>query len=228
MKHAKLTAFLVLLCTSACGGTSNDAGPEQSAQSAPFTETVDHPYFPLSSALLRTYVGQVEGEPLREEVRTLPERRMINGVMCTGLEQTIFIAGEHAETTTEWYAQDDAGNVWKFAEETLELDEGVFVRSEDSWAAGTDGGEAWVVYPANSLPGTSYAGYAPGGTEEYQVLSTNATAVVPAGVYSGCLEMVEGTDEPDDKDIVLYARGIGRVQETGTDGVVELESVSRE
>jgi hypothetical protein len=228
----KRMVSLLLVCLSlslaGCGGGApgtETVGPQQNAV---FIEGVDHPYFPITPGTLRIYAGHHDGEPRREEVRTLGEGRVIMGVMCTGVRQEVYIDEALAEVTTEWYAQDHEGNVWKFGEESHEVEQGHLMPADDSWEAGRDGGEVWMAFPADPVPGTSFSGYTPLGPDQFHVLSTEERVQVPAGNFEGCMQVLENPDDPKDTDIILYARGVGRVQELNSSGQIELAFVGRE
>jgi hypothetical protein len=163
--------------------------------------------------------------PKREEVRVLEEPQMILGVPCAAVVEEVFVDGELAEVTTHWFAQDSRGNVWMFGEESMEFDEGMPFRTEDSWQAGVDGARAWLFLGADPQVGDVYVGSVPGGVEHMTVLAVSASAAVPAGAFDGCLEIEETVpDDPEDQDRILYAPGVGRVSETSPDGATQLVS----
>lgn len=199
------------------------AGSEEPTTASPsFASIVDHPYLPLQPGTLRTYEGEYEGRSRQELVRTLDEARIILAVRCTGMVEEVFVEGELQEITTEWYAQDVEGSVWKFGEESLELVDGEMVRSSDSWIAGVGGAVQWKAFPADVRVGDRFVGYTPGGQDTFEVVSMNATAAVPAGLFQDCLQVVENPEDLEDMDIILYARGVGRVSEESSEGKIVL------
>lgn len=206
-------------------GAALPPGPEPSAETAQdAAETsaaeIEHPYFPLRPGTQWIYEGVVDGSYRRDEVRVLEQTRVIAETVCTGVMQEVFLDGELAEVTTEWYARDSDGNVWKFGEETSEVD-GV---SEESWTAGEDGFVPWIFIPAEPRVGERYVGHRPGAREVLTILSLTATASVQAGFFADCLEAAEEPDDVDDPDIILFAPGVGLVSETGHAGRIELVS----
>lgn len=216
-------ALLFVLGFAACGSGAGDLPITQ----ARFRTGVDHPYFPLATGVLRVYAGEAAGQQRREEVCTMDEPCDVLGVACTAVEQMQFLDGELAELTTEWFAQDHLGNVWKFGERTLVPALVGLVESEDSWQAGVDGAWPWIAFPADPQVGTHYSGFRPGGRDEFFVTALDAAAAVPAGTFHHCMELVENPGDPDDRDIILYAPGIGRVAQREPDGAVELVEVRR-
>jgi hypothetical protein len=204
-----------------------EALPEETLPEAgeSFVAGVEHPWFPLRPGTQWTYEGETDGSRRRDEVRVLEQTRVIAGTTCTALHQEVFLDGELAEVTTEWFAQDGDGSIWKFGEETAELDGIVFVLTEDSWVAGFDGAVPWMFLAADPQVGDRYVGYRPGGREVVEIVSLTATADVPAGVFENCLEAEENPDDIEDEDIILFAPGVGLVSETGHTGRIELVAV---
>ena len=189
-----------------------------------FVAEVEHPWFPLRPGTHWTYEGEAAGSHRRDEVRVLPQTRVIANVTCTAVHQEVFLDGELSEVTTEWFAQDGDGSVWKFGEETAELDGGVFVATGDSWVAGEDGAVSWMFLAADPHVGDRYVGYRPDGQEMVVIVSLAETATVPAGVFENCLEAEENPDDIEDKDIILFAPGVGLVSESSQAGRIDLVS----
>jgi len=227
----KTLLFLVLalpLGLSACGGGGAGGAPVFPVvpEAALFVPRVDHRYFPIEPGRTWVYEGEYLGRPAWEDVRTLPEQRLILGVPCTGVEERTFVDGILSEQTTEWFAQDRAGNVWKFGEEAFDLTSGVPVLAVDSWVAGVSGGTSWRAFAADPRAGDRFAGYRPDGIDVLVVTAILAMATVPAGVFGDCLELTENPDDPEDTDIILYGSRVGRLSERTSTGYMELVSTS--
>lgn len=228
MKNGCAVLCWIALSTAACGGGSGEAPGSPDEPALQFVQGVDHPYFPLELGTLRIYEGVADGEQRREEVRTLPEQREIDGVLCTAVEQRVFVEGELEEVTTEWYAEDADGNVWKFGEVSFEAIDGVIQPdAADSWISGDGDARAWIAFTSHPAPGQTLVGYTPEGSETFVVNSITQVASVPAGVYANCVEIEEDADD-DDPDIILYARGVGRVRETSASTSISLTGVQPE
>lgn len=193
-----------------------------------FVEGVRHAFLALIHGRTLVFEGTADGEHRRDVVRTLPDTRNVLGVDCTEVYQEVFLDGELAEVTSEWYAEDEDGNLWRFGEESYEVEEGELVLTADSWIAGVDGAEQWVLFSANPVVGDQFSGFVPDGEEIYLITSISETAVVPAGVFENCMQAVENPDDPEDSDIILYAEGVGMVREESSSGMIELVSIADE
>jgi hypothetical protein len=215
-------AFALLVCVSAaaCGG-------EPKASTTQFEVRDGHRYFPLEPGTEFVYRGK-HGDRQWDETATVGyDVRSISGIECRPVVELVYHDGELAERTTEWFATDARGNVWKYGEEAFEVQGGELVRSADSWLADESTVEPWIALPVRLLPGDTFLGNRTGGTDSYQVVSIDAVAIVPAGPFAGCLTLLENPDDPEDTDIILYAPGVGRVSERTSTGYVDLVSVRR-
>jgi hypothetical protein len=220
-----LLAVLATVSLGGCGG--GGVSPDALAAQA-FVRGVTHPYFPIARGWTWHYVGEEDGLARYEEVRTLEQPRWIRGVECTAIEELTYVDGSLTSITTEWFAQDGAGNVWRFGEESFEREGDALVRTSDSWLAGQGGFAAWLAFPAQPRVGARYSGLQPDGLEVLEVRALDAVADVPAGLFQGCVEISANPDDIEDEDIILYAEGVGRVAETSTTGWMHLERVSQD
>src|SRR5262245_8933184 len=219
----RLALLAIASALVACGGGGGGDGGDSSAPV--FGSGVRYSYFPMEPGTTWILEGTEEDQARREEVRVLPDPVVISGVACMALAQDVFLDDVLAETTTEWYAQDRAGNVWKFGEESFESNGVDFVMTEDSWRSGVDGAFAFLAFPAQPRPGETFFSHQTGADEEFRVLSITDVVTVPAGTFLGCLRMWENPLDIEDADILLYAPGVGRVSETSTTGEVHLVAV---
>jgi len=125
--------------------------------------------------------------------------------------------GRLAEDTTDWYADDNAGNVWYFGEDTATFDRHGHVESrEGTWRAGVHGARAGLVMPADPRATDAYRQELyPGHAEDQAWIVGFKTAVrTPAARFRHVLRTFEWTRlEPGVVSSKLYARGIGIVRE---------------
>jgi len=209
-------------------GANDPVPPEPPQVPAPeeFAAAVNHSYFPLVPGTAWTYVGEEDGVPRREEISVLDDPVPILGVPCAAVQEQIFVDGELSEMTTQYYAQDLLGNVWRFGEESVDLEGGVPLPSADSWEAGVGGALPWIALAAAPQVGDLYIGTRPGGgTDEARVLALGVSETVPAGAFTGCMEVEESnSDDPEDVDRIIYAPGVGVVSETSASSRIDLVS----
>ena len=211
------------------------AGSQPVASGAPdptrFVDGVDNPWFPLVPGTMLVYSGVKDGAPTRDVVRVTGRTRVIAGVRCVAVSDRLFASGRLSERTTDWYAQDRAGTVWYFGEDTAELDRAGKVTSrEGSWLAGVAGARAGVFMPARPRVGQTFRQeYLKGHAEDhFRVLSLRAHARVPAVSSHRALLTKEWTPlEPDVVDHKLYVRGIGLVDERTIRGGDERNALVR-
>lgn len=102
------------------------------------------------------------------------------------------------EKTTDWFAQDDSGNVWYLGEDTAAYDEEAnCVSEEGAWQAGNDGAEAGIVMLGDPRVGIAYRQeYLEDEAEDMgKVLKLNALVELesPFGPFADCLVTKEWT-----------------------------------
>jgi hypothetical protein len=193
------------------------AAPSGNPSPSHFARGVTNPWFPLRPGTTLVYRGVKDGKVSRDVVHVTGKTRRIAGVVCTAVSDRLYLRGRLEERTTDWYAQDKAGNVWYFGEDTAELDvHGKVTTREGSWLAGVNGAQAGVFMPAHPRVGFSarqeyYKGHA---DDHFRVLSLSAHVATPGASSSHALLTKEWTPlEPGVIDHKYYVRGIGTVLE---------------
>lgn len=181
-----------------------------------FVDLIDNPWLPLAPGTTFVYEKVTEDETERIEVEVTDDTVEILGVTCTVVRDTASVDGEIQEDTYDWYAQDVAGNVWYFGELSFEYEDGEIAGIEGSWKAGVDGAQPGIVMLADPMVGDVYR-------QEFElreaedvggVLSLDATASVPVGTFTDCLQTEDYTPlEPDALEDKFYAPGLGLVLE---------------
>ncbi|MCA9300359.1 MAG: hypothetical protein KDA28_14915, partial [Phycisphaerales bacterium] len=124
--------------------------PDFGAASFGDPTTVDHPFFPLVPGTTDTFEAETEDGIERVVVEVLEETREVAGVECVVVRDRVFEDDLLIEDTHDWYAQDDAGNVWYMGEavDNYNYDgEGMLedVTHEGAWEAGQDVADAGSV-----------------------------------------------------------------------------------
>lgn len=193
---------------------------------ANFVAGVDNPYWPLVPGTRWVYEAETDEGTERIDVRVLDETRVVAGIECVVVRDTVSLDGELIEDTFDWYAQDKAGNVWYMGEDSTEYEGGTVVSTAGSWEAGVD----------SALPGIKvwaepHVGAAPYYQEFYEDeaedlgrdLALDGTASVPFGEYSALLVVEEWNRlAPETVERKYYAIGVGTVMEEVTRGGSEV------
>jgi hypothetical protein len=186
---------------------------------ADFVEVVNNPYFPLIPGTTWVYEARLEdGSTERIELEILSETRKVNGVAATILHDSVYIDGELAEETFDWYAQDTDGNVWYLGEDVDNYENGVLIDHAGAWEWGVDGALPGVIMwadPVIHLDEAYYQEYYAGEAEDMgQVLSVDESVTVPVGSFENVVQTFDFSSlDPDIQAHKFYAPGIGTVKE---------------
>lgn len=242
------TTFAIAVLLAGCGGgtpkaTQSPAPTFPAALTASpyrpqidparFTTTIDNPYFPLTPGTTYLFEGTSDGERETDTVTVTSQTKKILGVTCVVVRDEVKVAGERAELTFDWYAQDLDGNVWYFGEASSDYENGQVVSTKGSWEAGVDGALPGVVMPGKPEVGLQYRQeyYAGEAEDQARVVALDGTAKVPYGSYRDVLVTEDSTPlEPTILERKYYAKGIGVVLERhvkGGQGLLELVDVTR-
>jgi hypothetical protein len=174
---------------------------------------IDNPYMPLIRGSKWVYR---EGDE-DVVVTVTPYTKKIMGVETVVVRDTVSKNGVPVEDTSDFFAQDRAGNVWYFGEATVEYEHGQPWRTEGSWEGGLHGGRPGIAMPAHPKVGQKYKQeYLKGVAEDRgEILGLDATADVPFGHFDRLVRTKDTTAlEPDVVENKFYAKGIGVVMET--------------
>lgn len=185
-----------------------------------------HPFLPLEPGTVWTYVGEDDGEPYVERIVALESVAWSDGTSCVPLVEERRVGGDVVETTTEWFAVDDAGNVWQFGEESWQRGPGGWVLGADAWRAGEGSAVPVPFLPAVPVAGDEFVLRLPHGDETRRIVATDAVASTPFGDFDECLEVHENPDDPD-HDVMLYAPGTGLAAQRAQNGYKLLVDVQR-
>jgi hypothetical protein len=191
-----------------------------------FAGRVDNPWFPLAPGTTLVYRGIKDGKHSRDVFDVSHATTVVDGVRCTVVSDRLYLEGRLEERTTDWYAQDVAGNVWYFGEDTAELDARGHVRSRSgTWRAGRDGARAGIFMPAHPHVGqTGIQEYLKGQAEDhFRIRGLRARVRTPGASSHRALLTEEWTPlEPGVIDHKYYVRGVGTVLEKTVKGGDEL------
>jgi hypothetical protein len=210
-----------LLAATGCGEKTTKPPGGQAIDPADFVTTIDNPYMPLTPGTVFHYEGAGGGIPELNAVHVTRRTKLILGVTCVVVADTVLADGSLTEATADWYAQDRDGNVWYFGEDSKQYENGVLVGTEGSWEAGVDGARAGIVMEAHPRVGDSYRQeYLKDVAEDQaQVLGLSASVTVPFGSYENCLRTKEWSRlEPGVVEEKYYAQSVGVLKAVTVEG----------
>ena len=176
-----------------------------------------NPYFPLIPGTLFRYRTEGPGVSETAELRVTRETRVILGVSCIEVRDTVFVSGVAIEDTRDWYAQDRDGNTWYFGELSVSYVNGQIAALTGSWEAGVDGAKPGFVMQASPTVGVAYRQeYRIGVAEDCaRVDALNESVTVATGSYTNCRKIAEFLPfEPDSVETPsnkFYAPNVGFV-----------------
>jgi hypothetical protein len=222
----------LILLTAAAAAVSTQAiaaAPAPAHRQLPppgdFVSRIDNPWFPLKPGTVLTSKGESDGTPITDVFTVTHKTKTIEGVRATVINDRVLTHGRVTERTSDWYAQDKAGNVWYLGEDTATYKaDGTVESREGSWQAGVDGAIAGIFMPAHPQVGQSgeqeyYAGHA---QDTFKILRFNVRTHTPAVSSRHAMLVQETTPlEPGVLDHKTYVRGIGTVREATVKGGTE-------
>jgi hypothetical protein len=141
---------------------------------------IDNRYFPLVPGTVFTYKATTTDGCEVDVMTVTSDTRVIDGVTTRVVHDQVF-EGETcttapsalAEDTLDYYAQDNAGNVWYFGEDTFDCEgAGNCEPGEGGWIAGVNGAQPGIIMLANPRSGDSYHQESLPGDAEDQALVT--------------------------------------------------------
>ena len=196
---------------------------------ADFVAVIDNPYFPLIPGTTSVYEGKTEKGNEHNEVYVSTETKVILGVTCVVVKDTVMVDGKLEEMTFDWYAQDKQGNVWYFGEDSKEYKDGAVVSTKGTWEAGVDSAQPGIVMKANLIVGDTYRQeYYKGEAEDWaKVLSLSESASVPISSYSDVLMTNEWSalDNPPVYEHKYYVKEVGFIMTQYVEGGYELKLI---
>ena len=212
-------------CGSSAGSASTSLAPwsPPAIDPANFVSRVDNPYLPLVPGTTLLYRGVMKDgtAPQVDSFAVTRRRKVVMGVTCTVVRDTVTSRGRPVERTFDWFAQDRRGNVWYMGEETQELRHGRFGKMVDSGPAGKNGAQPGLMMEARPVKGDSYWQFHwPGhAMDTAMVLGSGERLKLPYRSFGSTLLTQEQSPlEPGVRDRKWSVRGIGYVQERAASG----------
>jgi hypothetical protein len=215
---ALAASAMTAACSSSSSEPSSDGGAacpsadyDPSIDPADFSTTVNNEFYPLAPGTAYTFVdvdGNVGQTIVTDEVKTLLGVKTVVVHDYATSPQGVLL-----EDTWDYFAQDRAGNVWYFGEDTKEYSGGS-VSPKGSWLAGIGCAKPGIVMQAHPDVGNTYRQeYLVGEAEDQaDVLAVDETVAVTYGNFEHCLETKDYTRlDPGNVENKFYCRGLGLV-----------------
>jgi hypothetical protein len=187
---------------------------------------ITNSYLPLASLKQDVLENQYE----RVERTARPEVKktfQIGGqtVAALAVEDKEFAGGKLAEITLDYFAQDDAGNVYYLGEDVDTYKDGKISGHSGAWLLGKDTPTPGVLLPAHPKVGDKFRSEDVLNitVEEDEVVSVSETVTVPAGTFHDCVKIREKAADGD-VEFKFYAPGVGCIKEVEIDGALPLKS----
>jgi hypothetical protein len=181
---------------------------------ANFVTIIDNPYFPLQPGTTFIYGGQMPGGFERDEFAVTHNTRVIDGVTCVEVHDSVFTNNVLTEDTLDFFAQDRDGNVWYFGENTQELEDGLITTISGTFMGGVNGDKPGIIMKAHPAVGDFYRQeFSLSNAEDFGLtLSLNEVVTVHGRTFNNCLKSEEKSPlEPDVLEDKFYAPGVGNI-----------------
>ncbi len=196
---------------------------------------IDNPYFPLVVGTTQVFRGESKKDGCEvSRVQVTNQTKVVAGIQTRVVRDVVYedeeCEGEltKVEDTLDFYAQDNAGNVWYMGEVSRDCKDGKCTLSEGSWEAGKDvfntgtKARAGIIMLANPRHGDRYH------QEIYPGHAVDEALVTGVGIkvtlqrpdaiqpktFANCLKIKEWTKlEPGHIGFKYYCLGFGLVAE---------------
>ena len=159
----------------------------------------------------------LEGDDTRLQITVLDETRQVDGVVTRVVEEREWKNGKLYEVSRNYFALcEQTKDVFYFGEDVDFYKDDKVVNHDGAWVAGVKGNKAGLMMPGTPKPGMRYyQEIAPGvAMDRAEIVSLDETCSTPAGTFSGCMKVREGSAiEFFAREYKYHAPGIGLVRD---------------
>ncbi len=206
------TSTAVLLLSSAAQAASWQT--EFAMADCNFQTTGQNGYFVMEPG----YQLVLEGGDTKLQITVLDETKTVDGVVTRVIEEREWDEGELFEVSRNYFAIcESTGDVFYFGEDVDFYKDGKVTKHDGSWLAGVDGNKAGLIMAGKpELEMRYYQEIAPDvAMDRAEVISQTETCETPAGTFSNCLKVKEGTAlNILETEFKFYAPGIGLIRDS--------------
>ena len=175
--------------------------------------TGKNPYFVLEPGFQLV----LEGGDTKLQITVLEETKTVGGVVTRVVEEKEWKGGEIHEVSRNYFAMcEQTKDVFYFGEDVDNYKNGKVDNHEGAWLAGTNGNKPGLMMPGTpKLKMRYYQEIAPDvAMDRAEIVSLEETCKTPAGTFSGCMKVKEGSAiELFAKEYKYHAPGIGLVRD---------------
>jgi hypothetical protein len=171
------------------------------------------PYFVLEPGFQKTLADK----ETTLIVTVLDETKTVDGVLTRVVEEKEWKNGELYEIARNYFVLcQETKDVYYFGEDVEFYEKGKVVKTDGTWHSGVKGARYGLIMPGTPKVGMKYyQEIAPDvAMDRAEIIRTNGTCETPAGKFSKCLRVKEGT--PLDLTVTeykSYAPGIGLIKD---------------
>jgi hypothetical protein len=159
----------------------------------------------------------LEGEDGKVQITVLDKTRVVDGVSTRVIEEKEWEDGELVEISLNFFAMcEKTKDVFYFGEDVDYYKDGKVYKHDGAWLAGKDGSKAGLIMPGTPKEEMKfYQEIAPDvAMDRAEIVSVNETCKTPAGTFSKCLKIEEGSAlNILEKEFKFHAPGIGLIQD---------------
>lgn len=209
-------AAVIAAFASACGlGWATDSSWQQEfgMSSCNLLTTGRNEYFILEPGFQLVLEGG--GEKL--QITVLDETKTVDGVITRVVEEREWEKGRLHEVSRNYFAIcEQTKDVFYFGEDVDFYKDGKVVKHDGSWLAGKNGAKAGLMMPGTpKVKMKYYQEIAPGvAMDRAEIVSLNETCKTPAGTFSRCMKVKEGSALARfETEYKYHAPGIGLVRD---------------
>jgi len=172
-----------------------------------------NPYFILEPGFQLV----LEGGDTKLQITVLDQTKAVGGVITRVVEEKEWKDGKLYEIASNYFAIcEQTKDVFYFGEDVDFYENGKVVKHDGSWLAGTNGNRAGLMMPGTpKVKMKYYQEFAPGvAMDRAEIISLEETCKTPAGMFSGCMKVKEGSAiKLVATEYKYYAPGIGLVRD---------------
>jgi hypothetical protein len=214
--HSVVTAAALILAASSAWAQSKlkDSAWQENFEisSCTLLTTGKNEYFILEPGFQLV----LEGGDTKVEITVLNETKVVDGVTTRVVEEKEWKDGKLYEIAKNYFALcEQTKDVFYFGEDVDFYENGKVVKHDGTWHAGVNGNRAGLIMPGSPKPKMKYyQELAPGvAMDRAEIVSLNETCKTPAGAFSRCMKVREGSAISAGTEYKYYAPGIGLVRD---------------